>query len=266
MRLSIRYQIVGLVAGILITAMLTYLTLATRLFTADKVAWLYDYNALLAGSLSDEVGTHLRTLADKLRYLGAEQGAASAHEPETAPRERTRRLFEANEDLLALELWRRTSPSAFERRYEYVDQDRLEALGIAPESLSESTRHHPLSLDVVAAEGVIVENASLPPDLALMRIATSVGGGDWAVVGFFRPDRLLRLFARSELHRTWLVDARGRVVLHPDANKVLERSDESQIPIVRTALEGNLSRGAADFTSHGEAMLGAFARVPISRR
>lgn len=265
MRISIRYQIVALVAGILIAAMVTYLLLATSLFTRDKLAWLYDYNALLAGTLSEEVATHVSALSDKLRYFGAEQGAALAAGEGGAPHERAQRLFNASEDLLALELWTRSSPTSFERRYEFTDSERLNALGIDPGDLVEAAREHPLSLDAVGAEGLMVENVSLPPDLALMRVAAPVDDGAAVVVGFLRPDRLLRMFGRSDLHTAWLVDGRGRVVVHPDPSRVLGRMDASAIPIVRTALEGKLTRGAEEFVSGEQRMLGAFARVPLAR-
>lgn len=265
MRISIRYQIVALVAGILIVAMLSYLSLTRSLFTSDKVAWLYDYNSLLAGTLSEEVGAYLKTLGDKLRYFGMEQ-SDHLDEQEADPHHRVRSLFGSREDLLALELWIRDEAGKFQKRYQYVDHPRLEQLAIVEGDLIEAARQVPLSVaDAAAAEGEIVENVSLPPDLALLRAASPADEGHVVVVAYLQPDRLLRLFGRSELHRAWLVDARGRVVVHPDPELVLTRADQSSVPIVRSALEGKLSRGAEEFVARGEAWLGAFARVPLGR-
>ena len=50
MKISIRYQIVGLLGTILILAMATYVYLAASLFANDKVAYIYDSNAGLVGS------------------------------------------------------------------------------------------------------------------------------------------------------------------------------------------------------------------------
>ncbi|HZA49495.1 MAG TPA: hypothetical protein VE549_02075, partial [Myxococcaceae bacterium] len=160
MRISIRYQIVALVAGILIVAMLTYLSLTRSLFTKDKLAWLYDYNSLLAGTLSDEVGAYLKTLGDKLRYFAFEQ---SDHlgEKNPDPHHRVRALFGSREDLLALELWMRDAAGKHEKRYEYVDQARLDDLGIVEGDLTEAARQIPLSLEAAAADGEMVENVSL---------------------------------------------------------------------------------------------------------
>ena len=264
MRISIRYQIVALVAGILIAAMLTYLGLTRSLFTSDKLAWLYDYNSLLAGTLSEEVGAYLKTLGDKLRYFGIEQSDHLGQD-EADPHHRVRALFGSREDLLALELWIRDANGTYQKRYQYVDLARLEALAIVEGDLAEAARQVPLSLEVAAAEGELVENVSLPPDLALLRASSAADDGRIVAVAYLQPDRLLRLFGRSELHRAWLVDGRGRVVVHPDPELVLTRADQSSVPIVRSALEGKLSRGAEEFVASGEAWLGAFARVPVSR-
>lgn len=264
MKIPIRFQIVGLVAGILIAAMVAYLALATQLFTRDKLAWLYDYNALLAGTLSEEVGTHLQTLGEKLRYFGEEENATLSAERPPSVRG-AQALFDASEDLLALELWMKSADGAFEKKFSHIASGRLDALGIGEADLVEAARRHPLGLDAISAEGFAVENVSLPPDFALMRVATSSTNGGWVAVTYVRPDRLLRLFARSELHRAWLVDARGRVVLHPDKDKVLSRADLSAIPIVQSALDGKLARGAEEFVQDGEPYVGAFARVPLGR-
>ena len=145
MKISIRYQLVGLVGGILIAAMLTYLFLATSLFTRDKLAWLYDYNALLAGTLSEEVGTHLRTLADKLRYFGAAQMEAKQGDAQM--------LFDASEDLLAVELWARGEDGRFERRSQSFDRPRLDELGIDAGDVQSAAKQYPLAPEAALADG-----------------------------------------------------------------------------------------------------------------
>ncbi len=265
MRISIRYQLVGLVAGIVIAALVVWVVLARALFTADRTAWLYDYKSLLAGTLSEEVAAHLKTLSDKLSYFGLEQAQHLTLDG-TDPDRRARALFDASEDLVALELWSRGPGGKFERAYALLDADRLQALALTSADVAEAARQSPLSTEAVVAQALVVENVSVPPDVALMRVAVSFGReGDWLAVAYVRPDRLLHLFGRSDLHRAWLVDGRGRVVIHPEAQKVLSRADESQNPIVRSALEGKLSRGAETFEVGGEPHLGAFSRVPAAR-
>ena len=56
MRRSIRYQLVALLGAMLVGAMVTYLALASRIVTADKLASVYDVNALLA--LGYQAHTH----------------------------------------------------------------------------------------------------------------------------------------------------------------------------------------------------------------
>ena len=63
MRRSIRYQLVALFGAMLVGAMVTYLALASRIVTADKLATVYDVNSLLAANVSDQVGSTLDALS-----------------------------------------------------------------------------------------------------------------------------------------------------------------------------------------------------------
>ena len=98
-RLSIRAQVVLLVGLLLLAAMAVYLTLATRIVTRDKEATVYDVNALVAGTVADQVETTVDGFADKLRYFGQEYAST----PGDAER-RARSLFSADDEVLSLEV------------------------------------------------------------------------------------------------------------------------------------------------------------------
>src|SRR2546423_842233 len=76
---------------------------------------------------------------------------------------------------------------------------------------------------------VSLQHSSLPPDAALLTLAAGYKSrsGPRVVTIDFRHDRLLRLFGRSTVHRTFLVNERGQVLAHPDAQKVIGRADLS---------------------------------------
>lgn len=85
--------------------------------------------------------------------------------------------------------------------------------------------------------------------------------------------RVQALIARTRVGRrgiAYIVDDRGRLVAHPDLDRVLARENVSSIPIV-SALLPNLDRASGghelpvvtDFTDDGKDLLGAYA--PLSR-
>ncbi|MFZ5445367.1 MAG: sensor histidine kinase [Myxococcota bacterium] len=252
---SLRAQIVGLVGVMLVAAMAVYLLLATRVVTADKEASVYDVNALVAGTVAQQVGRTVDGIADKLRYFGQEYEIT----PGDAER-RARSLFDADEAVLSLEVFKRTE-GGYERSFLFVDNKRLAALNLTADDLTEARRRTPAPLDAVQAAGVVLQNASLPPDLALVRLSSTTADGSAVVIADLRPEWLLSAVSAGSVYRVFLVDRLGRVLAHPDGESVIKRADLSSLPVVKNALGGKLSRGAEEYDSNGVRQVAAFARI-----
>ncbi len=261
MKFSIRYQVLALMVAIVTVAILAFVYLASNLFTRDKIAYIYDLNSSLANTVSEEVRASVGSLADKLRYF-AEAEAASA--PVADPDRAARALFATDADVLSLEVWERKS-TGFDRTYRYVDPARLASLNLTEDDLVESRKHLSIPFDAVLSERVVLQNASIPPDSALLSLATAASDGARVIVAEIRPDRLLRIFGHSSLYRVYLVDGRGNIVAHPEAHLVVNRSNVAALPVVRDAVEGKLARGVREFATPSGPMIGAFARVGLGR-
>ncbi len=254
MTFSLRTQIVVLVSAVLVAAMGVYLSLATRVLTADKEATVFDVNALVAGTVADQVETTIDGMADKLRYFG--------HEYLTTPGEAERRakaLFSADDEVLSLEVWKR-GDEGYERSFLYVDAQRLAALNMTAEDLRLARKHTAVPLDAVAQAGVVLQNASLPPDLALLRLSTATADGT-VVTADLRPERILKVATGSALYRVFLVDPVGRVLAHPDGERVIKHEDLSGLAVVKDALGDKLARGAREYEANGRQLFASFARL-----
>ena len=266
MRLSIRTQIVLLVSALLLAAMGIYLTLATELFITDKRETLYGYNAQLARTLAEEVEITLHGTVDKLLYFGAEQ-AEQAIQPGVTPDRPARSLFADDPDLLGVEVWDK-SGATFHSSYTYVFEERLRALHVDPRTLFEARKRSPMNPERVqaAAEGIVLQNASLPPSLALLRLSVISRDGTRVVVADIRPQRLLLSFSHAQQHsEVYLVDARGTVLVHPNQGLVLEHANRAQSPAVKPALETNEPGGVHEFETPEGTRLGAYAGVKAGR-
>lgn len=252
---SLRAQIVVLVGVMLVAAMAVYLLLATRVVTADKEASVYDVNALVAGTVAQQIERTVDGIADKLRYFGQEYEIT----PGDAER-RARSLFDADEAVLSLEVFKRTE-GGFERSFLFVDNKRLAALNLTADDLTEARKRTPAPLDAVQAAGVVLQNASLPPDLALVRLSAPTADGTAVVIADLRPEWLLSAVSTSSVYKVFLVDRLGRVLAHPDGEQVIKREDLSRLPVVKDALGGKLSRGTEEYETDGVSRVAAFARV-----
>lgn len=255
MRWSIRAQIVLLVGLMLVGAMGVYLVLATRVVSADKEASVYDVNALVAGTVAQQVERTVDGIADKLRYFGQEYEIT----PGDAER-RARSLFDADEAVLSLEVFKRTE-GGFERSFLFVDSRRLGALNLTAEDLTEARKRMPAPLDAVVQAGVVLQNASLAPDLALVRLSTATADGRQVVIADLRPEWLLSAVSTSRVYKVFLVDRVGRVLAHPEGERVIKHEDLSALPVVKDAIGGKLARGTEEYEAGGERKVAAFARV-----
>src|SRR5574341_86120 len=230
---SIRTQILVLLAGILLAGLLTWFSLANRLFTRDRLAYTYDLTSSLATTVSEQLRESLGSRVDKLLYFAAVSSKGD-------PLQQARLLVESDPDLLGVELWR-SRLGRFERVVTWVDPARLDAADLAREDVDEARRTAPVAF------------AALSPD------------GGTAVVAVLKPDRLLRIFARSAAYRVYLVDGRGRVVVHPDPQRVVGRADVSGSDLVQQATRGPVTRAVRDFEGPDGAVIAAFSRVGLGR-
>jgi two-component system NtrC family sensor kinase len=254
---SIRTQILVLLAGVLLAGLATWFTLANRLFTRDRLAYTYDLTSSLATTVSEQLRESLGSRVDKLLYFAA--GAARG-----APEQQARLLVESDPDLLGVELWRRTG-ERWERVVAWTDRARLDAVDLAREDVDEARRTTPVAFEALGAEGPQLQNASLPPDVPLLTLAAAGADGATAVVAILKPDRLLRIFARSPAYRVYLVDGRGRAVVHPDPGRVIRRVDLSASEVVQAATRGPVARAVRDFEGPDGTVIAAYARVGLGR-
>ncbi|HSN90617.1 MAG TPA: ATP-binding protein [Anaeromyxobacteraceae bacterium] len=257
MRFPVRFQILALVAAVVIAALASYFVLATRLFTRDKLAYIYDLESSLTAMVSEELRESLSSRIDKLGYFAL---VARDGDPERA----ARHLLASDPDLLSLEIWEPRGGRP-ERIFARAERERLAAANLTEADLAEARRTTPVAFDALEAEGALLQNASLPPDLALLSLAAIPPGGRAAVVAVLRPDRMLRIFARSPAWRVYLVDGRGTLVVHPDPSRMVARADASSSEIVREATRGALARGVREFEGEEGPAIGAFARVGVGR-
>ncbi len=256
MRRSIRYQLVALLGAMLVGTMVTYLALASRIVNADKLATVYDVNAQLASTVADEVSSTVDALSDKLKYFGSEG----------APDEkRARALFDADDDVLSLELWKHASSGGYERTFAFTDLKRLQSLNLAVADLESARKAYPVPLDTVAGAGLVLQNASVPPDLALLRLAVATRDAEVVAVADLRPERLLKVVGSAGAHRVFLVDSRGQVLAHADPQKVLGHADLSALPVVKDALDEKLARGSRDYDAEDGPVVASYARLDRAR-
>ena len=256
LRVSLRYKILGVIAGVLLAAMGAYLYLASSLFTEDKLVYIYDLNASLISSLTEQTRSNLTVMQQELEVFALE-----------GQRNPAEALFKREPDILRVQVYRRQG-AQWTLVNSAVHREALELTQLRDEDMQTLRKSRPLPLAAVAAleNDVYIQNSSLPPDAAVLTLAYRQAP-DVVIAADFRHERLLRIFARSKLHQTFLIDGRGEVLAHPQGARVIEHQDLSTYPLVQAALATDAGEGVKEFAGGEDhsPQIGAYGRVGVGR-
>ncbi|MEE8408336.1 MAG: ATP-binding protein [Myxococcota bacterium] len=268
LRVSIRFKLLALVAGVMLVSMTTYLVLAIHLMTEDRLAYAFDLNRAVAKNLSAQVHASVESIAERLRLYGETVMAEEDLETRDALVEK---LLKSDTDLVRVTLFVRKR-GRLRRVAEVAATDRLTPLELTLDDLAGLDQTLPFPVEAASSDGLVILNRSLEPSAQLLSIAVAPETPEgerpsWVVAADMTQDRLLEVFGESSLYAAYLVDVDGVVLTHPDPQAVLSRAKLDAVPVVEAALNGHGARsGALEFTGDdGRRLLGAWARVGTAR-
>ena len=121
--MTIRMQILGVLAAVLLVALGSYFLLATELFAQDKLAYIFDLESSLTATVSEQLRESLGSRVDKLGYFALAAASGDA-ERAAAP------LLASDPDLLSLEVWE-SRGGRFQRVLRRLDARRLAAANLS---------------------------------------------------------------------------------------------------------------------------------------
>ena len=252
-----------LMTAVLLMAMGTYLSLAMRLFAEDKLAYVYDLNASVVGAVSEQTRATLRVLVKELTLFQHDIARTTDEKLHVAAWED---LSAREPDILSVRLW--SGELVLEEpEHSFSNDEFLQQLDLNWEDIHFVREARPVPLEAVVAEvgHVHLENTSVKPDGALLTIVFALRK-DQVIAAEFSHQRLLRIFGRSKLHETYLVDERGEVLAHPNSELVLQRSNWAGEGLVQEAIKtASAEQVAREFEQGGVEFFGAYGRVGIGR-
>ncbi|MCC6276823.1 MAG: HAMP domain-containing protein [Oligoflexia bacterium] len=265
-KFSIRYKILSVVTALLMAAIAMYLALAMRIFKMDKQELVFDLNSSVVSTVSTEISSQLRGVSDKLRLF------TLLHVDSTdARRSLVREIFENDPLLARIELYEaHVSSGDYKLVSKIADKSFLDSYGQS-EDFFESTlpKVRNIPFQSIQSESFKVWNATIkdgPPVFAvgLSMIQDGKSGVPekmLAAVAYVKLDGLLKTLTASRVTETFVVDSEGRTLIHPNLNKILERTDYSGAPILKEFRSNKISKGVMEFDFGGKSLLGAYASV-----
>lgn len=120
-------------------------------------------------------------------------------------------------------------------------------------------------------EGYIeVRNSTIAGGAPLFTIGFPLAKDDYGnvthvVLAELRLDRLQKAFAANSVYTMYLVDNEGRLLAHPDENRVLKGQNMRDVEIVKFAMSSDVKMGQKKFRDPetGQSLIGAYTKTAL---
>lgn len=255
-KFPIRTKLLLLMAGVVVFAISAYLALAIKLFKDDKTSLVYELNASTVRTLAAEVDAELLKTMDKVRLLV--QGHQNTEWVNT--------LLENEPNLIAFSLYNYSETTGnWEKTVSLKRPDYLKLYNLGVGEIDNIRTKIPIPFTKVLTVHPFVINSTLPQGAPILTIATpyTIRGNKFPAIAVadLRLDRILELVNQKGIATVYLVDIDGTVIAHPDPAKVQNHTSLKDIPIVQSAIKGQVGLEMKRFDWDDGKWLGAYAKV-----
>jgi signal transduction histidine kinase len=261
-KFSIRYKFLSVMSALLAGCVLVYLALAVRVFKMDKTELVFDLNRSQVSNLASEIETQFQGAADKLELfalLSHEKGAA---------RQVVNELLKKDSDIVYVSLIRGDAASANEGSV-FINQSFADTYSLAPDFFEQNLKKEkPVPFKLIQQSGEEIWNATVKDGPPLIGYGRSVIREDedgkvidrLAVISFIRADKIMRALALVKLSDVFVVNGKGHLLVHSDANQMLTGADVNNHPLVQAAMKNQTKTSVMQYSENHEDVLGAYSK------
>ncbi len=247
-----------LVVVTLVVALITF-TMA-KLFHADKKTYIHDLTSVMALHTASEARAVMEGYRERL-MLFAEIRQDRSLSPDQKERLFTR-MFEEFREIVAVTFYEGRKASAT-----VYDEGILKSFGLTREILRKERDNRPIPFDRLRPATVYIENSTFSARMPCMTMVVSVPTGRKKEPEYLAAvillENLMRLAKHSKAFETFLVDARGNLLAHPDEQLVASVTSADWVPD-RSSFQDRLTLGATyEYRMNGVDMVGGYASVEV---
>ncbi len=232
-------------------SIITYLTLAIKLFRDDKATLIYDLNASVVRTISSEIRGDLERYSSVVKLLA--QGQSNP--------DWVRVLLSNERELLAFRIY---DPETKKEVYQldhsaqFLEERELPAARWAD-------YYAKLSVPELARGKSAVSAKFLDPNSPVMVYSEAVQlekmDHPQVIQGVFRADRWWSTLKGQGVVSPFLADGAGNVLLHPDPSRLSDPREFKDHPLILQAMHSPLALELKTFEWNGRSYLGAFGDV-----
>jgi len=259
-RFPIRFKILLTLLGVVTIAVSVITFFMANLFHNDKTVYIQDLAVMTAVSQAEKSRALFDSYGERLQVFARLMLDRSI--PTTSRGHLLRETFETYRDFVAISLY----PPEGEP-ITVFDAAALRQSGLERSDLDRFAVEHPLPIEMIRSGKSELINATLDDRLLVLRLAVAHidnDGNTTVATALIRIERLLALCSQSDVFVTFLTDAWGRYLIHPDTGAMVAHTEET-IPVPFTQLEqmGNVGMVREYHLQQGDVIAG-IAPVGIS--
>lgn len=255
---SIRYKFLTVMSLLLAACVCVYLLIAVRVFKADKTELVYDLNRSQVSNLASELDTQFEGLSDKFKLFALmtnESGSQSRWMGE---------IFTKDSDVVFVSLFKNN-----EILKRYDNKLYRETYGLKADYFDKTLpKDRSVPFDQILKQGEAVWNASSagnPPLIGygrrvVVEDSRGVAIDQMAVVGYVKPDRILKSLSLSRLSEISIATSEGELLVHPDVKTLAEKSLLAGNPLFQAAQAAKTKTSVLNFDWESDKYLGAFSK------
>ncbi len=251
----IRAKLLILMSTVVVIAILSYLALATKLFTDDKALLVYELNASHLRTLAAEVEAELSKTSDKVKLLTQVHGNPSLAQS----------ILGSDPDLLAYRLH-----EASKNGQDWIAvATGLSPLAPSPLDIHGLEQSFPIPFGAVLEKKGILENLSndtTPLYRFSMELKTKENGRNTILIAttYLKLEGVLKRMQGTGIAMVYLINDAGQVLIHPDKQTILQRTSMDDVSLVQDALNSKLGLEMKHFEWQGKKWIGSYHSIPFA--
>ncbi|MCB0417364.1 MAG: SpoIIE family protein phosphatase [Bdellovibrionales bacterium] len=268
--LKIRHKILLFIIALLIFALITYSLLATRLFNADKTAYIYETNALLVETLAADLQTSMAsTLKTMEQISNATSHKALSQEGRS---DFIRTLFQSDPNLTEITIYQMNQPgrslASSDPILHMYKLDYLKLYELDKDFFMRLRANRNIPLARLEKQNVVLEDATIQggaPMIAVYLKTHSNSNESHVVVGNLRKDKIIGIFSRSDVYTSFLIDEFGEPLAQTShGGDTLHLSQSKNF--IKDILGSEFSKGAKEFVDEqGMSYIGAYNKFDLGK-
>jgi signal transduction histidine kinase len=232
LRFPIRFKILLTLLGVVTIAVSLITFFMANMFHNDKTIYIQDLSVMTAVSQAEKSRALFDSYGESLHVFTRLMLDRSI--PAASRKQILRDTFETFRDFVAISLYPPEGESIT-----VFDAAVLEQAGLQRRDLDRFVEEHPLPIEMIRSGKTELINATLDAQLPVLRMAVAHvddDGRTTVVTALIRMERLLALCSQSEIFVTFLTDAWGRYLIHPEQGALIKHIEET-IPVPFAQIE-----------------------------